>query len=117
MAPHFDPLPEPYRSRLAELHAAAASVGLVLPGTVLERYMPCGKPSCRCQGDPPVLHGPYWQWTRKVDTKTRTVRLQPDQARLYRAWTANRRSLEQLIADWDALGLEAAEEILKRSRP
>jgi hypothetical protein len=29
-------------------------------GERLRRFMPCGKPGSRCQGDPPRLHGPYW---------------------------------------------------------
>lgn len=32
-----------------------------------------GTPGCRCKADPPQLHGPYWQWTRKVAGKTVTL--------------------------------------------
>jgi len=57
------------------------------------RFMPCGKPGCRCQADPPPLHGPYWQWTRVVAGKTVTRRPTEPQARLYQEWIANRRRL------------------------
>ncbi|MBM4398490.1 MAG: hypothetical protein FJ087_22715 [Deltaproteobacteria bacterium] len=111
MSTPFDPLPDAYRVRLDELRVAVAEIGLVLPGTVLDRYMPCGKPGCRCQAAPPLLHGPYCQWTYKVDAKTRTSRLHPDEARALRLWTAERRKLTLLNQRWDALGLEAAAEI------
>ena len=70
-------------AELAQLKGEIASVGFVSPGSVVRRFMPCGKPGCRCQGDPPRLHGPYWQWSHKVAGKTVTRRLTPDQAQLY----------------------------------
>ena len=66
-----------------------AEIGVALRGTVLERYAPCGKPRCRCHADPPKLHGPYYQWTTKVDGKTKTVTLTAEQARVYETWIAN----------------------------
>ena len=56
----------------AELAAAA---GPALPGTLTVRSYACGKPNCRCHGDPPALHGPYAEWTRKIGGKTATRRL------------------------------------------
>lgn len=79
--------------------------------------MPCGKKGCRCQAVPPALHGPYYQWTTKVDGKTKTVRLTRDQAHAYQAWIENGRRLNQLLAEWEAIGFEAAYEIREKSRP
>ena len=62
------PRPADPRRNAAEL----AATGLALPGTLIERHVRCGKPRCACHADPPVLHGPYWQWTRKVAGKTIT---------------------------------------------
>ena len=53
--------------------------GLALPGTLTVRSYACGKPRCRCHADPPQLHGPYAEWTRKIDGKTVTRRLTPEQ--------------------------------------
>ena len=41
--------------------------GPVLPGSLIERTMRCGKANCHCHAEPPELHGPYLQWsyTRK----------------------------------------------------
>jgi hypothetical protein len=75
--------------------------------------MPCGKPGCRCQRDPPQLHGPYWQWSHKVAGKTITRRLTPDQARLYQQWIANRRRLGELLARMEQVSGRAAEILLR----
>jgi len=75
--------------------------------------MPCGKPGCRCQADPPKLHGPYWQYSHKVDGKTITRRLTPDQARLYQQWIANRRRIDQLLAQMQQVSAQAAEILLR----
>ncbi len=71
------------QAELDRLKDQIAQVGFVCPGSVVRRYMPCGKPGCRCQADPPTLHGPYWQYSHKVAGKTITRRLTQDQARLY----------------------------------
>ena len=51
----------------AGLAAELAGLDHVLPGSLLHRWMRCGKTNCRCKADPPTLHGPYFQWTRTVD--------------------------------------------------
>ena len=51
------------------LAAAIAAIDAVLPGSIVIRRMRCGKAACRCKADPPTLHGPYIQWTRKVAGK------------------------------------------------
>ena len=53
----------------------AATAGYALPGTLTVRSYACGKPNCRCHADPPRLHGPYAEWTRKIGGKTVTRRL------------------------------------------
>lgn len=82
-------------------------IGFALPGTLLRRDVRCGRPTCRCAADPPELHGPYWQWTRKIDGKTVTRLLTAEQARRYRAWFDNARTLRELVRKLEALSLEA----------
>ena len=55
----------------------AAAGGPALPGILTVRAYACGKPGCRCHADPPRLHGPYAEWTRKIAGKTVTRRLTP----------------------------------------
>ena len=79
--------------------------------------MPCGKRGCRCQADPPQLHGPYWQWTRVVAGKTVTRRLTEGQARLYQEWIANRRRLTRTIGEMEKLSQQAGEILLRDQDP
>jgi hypothetical protein len=89
-------------------------LGFVAPGSVLERYTVCGTPGCRCHADPPTRHGPYFQYTRKVDGKTLTRRLTAAQADRYREWIANRRRLDELTEQMDQLSRQAAELLITR---
>ena len=93
----------------AAIAAELATVGLALPGTLIERRIRCGKPGCRCHADPPVLHGPYWQWTRKVAGKTVTRLVSDEQLKDYRQWLDNDRRLRALVAELEALTLAIAD--------
>jgi hypothetical protein len=101
------PAPEPL---LRELRAELAEIDFVLPGTINVAMNRCGKPSCACHADPPRLHGPYITWTRKVEGKTVTRRLSPEQLERYRPWFENRRRLRQLISELETLSLQTAEQ-------
>lgn len=99
----------PYEMLKAEL----ARLGLVRPGSLVERYMPCGKPGCRCMGKPPVLHGPYYQWTHKVRSKTVTMRLSKAQAQRCQEWIRNHRQMKKLVRRMQALSLKETDRILR----
>ena len=90
----------------AEL-AAIAATGMVLPGSITRRRTRCGRTGCGCHADPPRLHGPYWQWTRKIAAKTICRWLTADQHRDYTAWIDNDRRLRDLLARLEALGAAA----------
>lgn len=97
------------QARAERIAAQLASIGFVLPGTLTERHVRCGKPNCHCHADPPVLHGPYHQWTRKVAGKTVTRLLSDDQLADYQDWFDNQRRLRALIAELEALSLVIAD--------
>jgi len=78
----------------------------VITGIELTR---CGHPGCRCHADPPRLHGPYHQWTRKKNGKTSTRILTDDQLADYRPWFDNHRRLRELITELEELSLDIAE--------
>jgi len=59
--------------------------------------------------DPPQLHGPYYQWTRKVAAKTVGRWLSPEQAADYQVFIDNHRRLRELFARLEAIGLETLE--------
>src|SRR5258708_28890370 len=91
------------QARAAGIAAEFASLGLALPGTLIERHVRCGKPGCRCHADPPVLHGPYWQWTRKTGGKTVTRLVPDEQLDDYRQRLDNHPPLRALVAELAAL--------------
>jgi hypothetical protein len=97
------------QARAARIAAELAAVGLALPGTLIERNVRCGKPRCACHADPPALHGPYWQWTRKVAGKTITRLVPDEQVADYRQWIDNHRRLRELVAELEALTLAIAD--------
>ena len=103
-------------AKIAAELAAIARTGMVLPGTITQRRTRCGYPRCGCRADPPRLHGPYWQWTRKVAAKTVCRWLSPDQRHDYQAWIDNDRRLRDLLARLEALGAAALEADPRRPR-
>ena len=89
----------PRPSKPGRIAAGLAAAGFALPGTLTERMTRCGHPGCRCHADPPRLHGPYHQWTRKINGKTVTGILTGDQLADYQPWFDNERRLRSLVAD------------------
>ena len=101
---------ESRRQAPARSAQALAQIGYALPGSLVARRTACGKAGCRCQADPPVLHGPYLSWTRTVAGKTVTRKLTADQQARYQAWFDNARRLRELVAQLEALSVAALEE-------
>ena len=93
-----------------------AAPGFALPGTLTVRAYACGKPNCRCHGDPPRLHGPYAEWTRKTGGKTVTRRLTPRELAEYRPLFENAKRLRALLAELQDLTLQIIEADSPRSR-
>jgi hypothetical protein len=93
----------------AEITARLADLAFALPGTVADRMTRCGYPGCRCHADPPQLHGPYHQWTRKKNGKTATRILTDDQLADYAPWFDNHKRLRELITELEALSLAIAD--------
>ena len=106
---------DPHATRRAELAeiarelAAIARSGEVLPGSIGERRTRCGRPNCACHKDPPRLHGPYYQWTRKVAAKTVGRWLSAEQAGEYQPYVDNDRRMRELLGRLEAIGLAALE--------
>jgi hypothetical protein len=67
-------------------------------------------------GDPPRLHGPYYQWTRKVNAKTVSRQLTPLEAHLYEEWITNRRELQRILAKMEETSAKAGEILLRQAK-
>lgn len=101
--------PAAIERRRAMLTAEIAALGLPLPGSLVQRRTRCGNPGCRCHADPPQLHGPYWTWTRKVESKTVTRTLTPEQAERLQPLLDNSRRLRELVSELETLTLSHLE--------
>ena len=80
-----------YEAAKAQIQA----LGYVSPGTLQKRQYRCGKPNGRCATQN-ILHGPYYQWTRKVSGKTVNLNLNEQSAPKVKEWIKNRQRLRKL---------------------
>jgi hypothetical protein len=99
-----------HQARAREIARELAQIGYALPGSIVQRSTACGKQGCRCQADPPILHGPYLSWIRKTDGKAITRKLTPEQEQRYRPWFDNARRLHQLVSELQTLSVQAIED-------
>ena len=105
----MEPSPDQQAAR-DRIVAELAAAGFALPGTLTVRAYACGKTGCRCHADPPRLHGPYAEWTRKIGGKTVTRRLSPAELTEYQPLFDNAKKLRALLAELQDLTLEIIEE-------
>jgi hypothetical protein len=105
-------MPEPADAerRQRQITAEIASLGLCLPGSLVERMTRCGSPRCRCHTDPSQLHGPYPSWIRKAGAKTITRPLTSAQAKRYRPLFDNTKRLRELISELHTLSAQVIEQ-------
>ena len=97
------------RAARDQIAAQLAQAGFALPGTLTVRAYACGKPGCRCHADPPRLHGPYAEWTRKIGGKTITRRLNPAELAEYQPLFDNAKKLRTLLSELQDLTLQVIE--------
>ncbi len=82
------------QKRYDRMKAKLASIGLVLQGTIGERYIE--RPSARTEQSNRT--GPYYQWTRKKAGRSVTVNLSKVQYKQYQVAIEENRKLEMLLA-------------------
>ena len=95
MSPSLSEL-EARRDRLRE---ELGAVGDLRPGTLVERFRKCGKPTCHCarEGDPG--HGPVWTLVFSARGKSKTRVIPPQAVERTRAQVAEYRRLRALTAE------------------
>lgn len=103
--------------RRDEIVAEIATLGLPLPGSLVERRSRCGTPGCRCHADPPQLHGPYLSWTRKVNNKTVTRKVSAGEADRYRQYMDNAHRLRKLVTELESLAIGEVETARRQPSP
>jgi hypothetical protein len=81
-------------------------------GSISERRMKCGKPTCPCQQDATARHGPYFSLTWAVAGKTRTRYVTSQQVAVLRQQIeAGQRFREQVEDYWEACQRWADQEL------
>ncbi len=60
------------QQRRSEIGKQLTNVGDMRPGSLVERFRKCGKPSCHCAEEGARGHGPQFSLTRPVHGKTVT---------------------------------------------
>jgi type II secretory pathway component PulJ len=103
------------RSRFRQTRQQLQQVDYFLKGTVLKRMMKCGQPTCACHRDPSRRHGPYFEWTYKLQGKTISVKLSPQAAPLYQAATKQHRQLKVVLARMERLSRTALARLAKQA--
>lgn len=98
-----------YQKMYEEKRAELDDLGFILQGSVTQRWMECGKPTCHCHEDPGARHGPYYQLSWKRLGRTSSVYLTKEQAALCRKWLKNNRRLERMIKRLRDLSLRVAQ--------
>lgn len=101
------------RRDLEAIRAELARIGLVLPGSLTVRSYRCGKANCACHAEPPRLHGPYNQWTRRAANKTVHVNVSPERLDDYQQLLWGHRRLKVLIDALEELSLAVVERDLR----
>ncbi len=110
-----DPTLADLQARHRDLAAQITRIGFTATGTLLRAHNECGSTGCSCHTDPGRRHGPYWQYTRKINGKTVTWRLTSAQADLYTEWIGNGRALRHLLAQMKQVSDQARDLILATS--
>ena len=112
--PH-DSLLARYVQQFAGLKQQIQPMQYFCKGTVLRRMMKCGQQRCACHKDPTKRHGPYFEWTYKANGKTVNVRLQPEQAAVYKSATEQYRRLKSILARMEVLSRKAVGVLARRA--
>jgi hypothetical protein len=102
------------KAKIETLKRKILRLGFVRPGSLVRRFMPCGKAGCHCMDVLPRLHGPYFEWSYKVVGKTRTRRLSKEQAKLCREWLRDHKTLKRIVRLMERLSLKETDRTLSQ---
>jgi hypothetical protein len=105
-----------YAQRFLELKQELQNVQYFCKGTVLERKMKCGQPGCACHTEPAKRHGPYWEWTYKVNGKTVHESLTPETGPLYKTASRQHRKLKLILARLERFSRAALQSVARKAQ-
>jgi len=82
--------------RRSDLAGQIGLLGDLRRGSLVERYIPCGKPGCHCTQPGSRGHGPCYSLTCKVEGRTKTEYIPKQQVALVREQLDNRRRFAEI---------------------
>jgi hypothetical protein len=97
------------KKRYERLTAQLAQIGYVIAGTITERTVVGRAGKKQIDGK---QYGPYHQWTRKIDGKTRTRNLSEKEVQEYQKAIDNNRRVEDIIREMRVLSQNILEQQL-----
>jgi len=90
------------------------NLGIVIPGTIREVHLKCGKQNCRCAGgENKDLHGPYFFWDRKVRGNLSSMSISKENVEKIKKWINNKAKLEKIVQEILECGLQEASKLKK----
>lgn len=82
--------------RRSDLAKQIGRLGDLRRGSLVERYIPCGKPGCHCTQPGSRGHGPCYSLTCKVEGRTKTEYIPKQQVAQVREQLENRRRFAEI---------------------
>jgi hypothetical protein len=98
-----------------ELKVAIGALGVMFPGSLVERFRKCGKPNCHCAKKGSKGHGPTWVVTREIEGRTVTKTIPEQAVEQIRAETEEYKHFRQLSHDLIETSAQLGEVRLKQA--
>ncbi len=104
------------RNRRQGLTKVLPPLGEVLRGSLMERYMTCGNPDCKCaRGE---RHGPVWYLSVTLDQSHRTGRtVPPEQVEQVRRWIENYHQVKERLEKISDINRELLRRQKNKNKP
>lgn len=104
------------RNRRQGLTKVLPPLGEVLRGSLMERYMTCGNPDCKCaRGE---RHGPVWYLSVTLDQSHRTGRtVPPEQVEQVRRWIENYHQVKERLEKISDINRELLRRQKSKNKP
>jgi hypothetical protein len=95
--------------RIEKIKEEIGALGDLHPGSMSLQYNICGNPSCRCKGDPPKKHGPYYQVSYAWHRKSSSLFIRLENVTEARQQLCNYHRLRKLVDRWITLAIQLAQ--------
>lgn len=89
------------RGRIERIRQSLTDIEHLCSGTLLHRTKACGKPGCRCAGDPGARHGSRYEWGPMKGGKLVHCMATPEQAAILQQAITNHRRAKKLMVAWE----------------